>query len=395
MRLSRLQVALLGAACFYAGSLVPTLPNLAHFFSQSYGASASARQVQPLNAPLTDTEPAVQQLKSNTTVESVIFASSAAYMASARNALNATLLIVSPVRNRGSGHKTPIAHFFELVRALDWPKALTSLVVLEGDSTDDTWDRIGDGMTRLAGAGYRRLRRVKKDFGPLPSARMGGSDSVGHEARHAIHAQLERRVRLATVRNWLLSQALEDEDWVLWIDSDLWSAPSDLVQQLLAAAKPLVVPNCVVEGSVPPRTYDLNSWQETEESRALQKQLDPEAVLFEGCASPRSKFTASVVLRLVVGLLLLQIAHIYCVPADSELQTRRKHIGSIGMQGNVVRLDGIGGAAILVHGDLHRAGLVFPPFVLDHAVETEGMAKMAARMGYPPHGIPTLHVSHK
>ena len=61
----------------------------------------------------------------------------------------------------------------------------------------------------------------------------------------------------------------------------------------------------------------------------------------------------------------------------------------------MVRLDGVGGAAILVQGDLHRAGLVFPPFVLDHAVETEGMAKMAARMGSPPYGIPNLHVSHK
>eukprot|EP01051_Picozoa_sp_SAG22_P003396 SAG22_NODE_164_length_16817_cov_61.573573_15_plen_78_part_00 len=77
------------------------------------------------------------------------------------------------------------------------------------------------------------------------------------------------------------------------------------------------------------------------------------------------------------------------------MQTRRTHIGSLGAQGELVRLDGVGGSAILVAADLHRAGLVFPTFVLDHAVETEGLAKMAKRMGSPPHGMPKLHVSHK
>ena len=116
---------------------------------------------------------------------------------------------------------------------------------MTGDSTDDTWERIGDGLAGLAADGYRRLRRVKKDFGPLPSGG-GGGGGAGHEARHAVTAQLERRVRLATVRNWLLSQALADEDWVLWLDSDIWSAPPDLVKRLAAAGQPLVVPNCVV-----------------------------------------------------------------------------------------------------------------------------------------------------
>jgi hypothetical protein len=31
---------------------------------------------------------------------------------------NASLLILSPVRNRGSGHKTPISHFTSLLRTL-------------------------------------------------------------------------------------------------------------------------------------------------------------------------------------------------------------------------------------------------------------------------------------
>jgi glycosyltransferase involved in cell wall biosynthesis len=61
------------------------------------------------------------------------------------------------------------------------------------------------------------------------------------------------------VRNWLLGVALGDEDWVLWLDSDLWALPPTLARELMATGKQLVVPNCVVHGSDPPRTYDLNS----------------------------------------------------------------------------------------------------------------------------------------
>ena len=145
--------------------------------------------------------------------------------------------------------------------------------------------------------------------------------------------QLLRRVRLAMVRNWLLTVALRDHDWVLWLDSDLARLPPDLVQQLAASGKELVVPNCVVEGSSPPRTYDLNSWQETDESVEALKAVPKGQPVFEGYA---------------------------------ESPTFRRHIGSIKLNdGGVVKLDGIGGSAILARGDLFRRGLSFPPFVFE------------------------------
>lgn len=85
---------------------------------------------------------------------------------------------------------------------------------------------------------------------------------------------------LAKSRNWLLSKALRDEDWVLWVDADLKGYPADVIDSLLSANKSVVVPNCVMEPGgryVParlhadvsvnaasfvwPRSYDLNSWQ--------------------------------------------------------------------------------------------------------------------------------------
>ena len=44
----------------------------------------------------------------------------------------------------------------------------------------------------------------------------------------------------------------------------------------------------------------------------------------------------------------------------------RWHIGSL--EGDIVKLDGIGGSAILARGDLFRRGLSFPPFVFEHGL---------------------------
>ena len=244
---------------------------------------------------------------------------------------NETLLILSPVRNRGSPHRTPISHFVELIQGLTFPRSRTSVALLEGDSDDDTWPRMQEALGTLEG--FASVQALKKDFGPLP----GGGGGQG-EGRHAVDVQLLRRVRLAMVRNWLLTVALRDHDWVLWLDSDLARLPPDLVQQLAASGKELVVPNCVVEGSSPPRTYDLNSWQETDESVEALKAVPKDQPVFEGYA---------------------------------ESPTFRRHIGSLGQQGStkknvdVVKLDGIGGSAILARGDLFRRGLLFPPFVFE------------------------------
>jgi hypothetical protein len=158
-----------------------------------------------------------------------------------RATANETLLILSPVRNRGSRHHTPISHFTDLIDGLTWPKASVSVALLEGDSDDDTWEVMQEALASLQG--YRSVQAIKKDFGPLP-----GGGGGGGEGRHAADVQLIRRQRLAQVRNWLLSVALVDHDWVLWMDSDLWAAPSDLVQQLMATNNDLVVPNCTYSG---------------------------------------------------------------------------------------------------------------------------------------------------
>ena len=84
---------------------------------------------------------------------------------------NETLLILSPVRNRGSSHRTPISHFVALIQGLTFPRSRTSVALLEGDSDDDTWPRMQEA---LAPCGKKPRapsvpREVSSCFFPFPS----------------------------------------------------------------------------------------------------------------------------------------------------------------------------------------------------------------------------------
>jgi peptide chain release factor subunit 1 len=78
---------------------------------------------------------------------------------------------------------------------------------------------------------------------------------------------------------------------------------------------------------------------------------------------------------------------------------------------DLVRLDSVGGTVLLVRGDVHRDGLIFPPFPYGGGspairrphplgpgvcgeLETEGLGIMALDMGYQCWGMPKLEVLH-
>jgi peptide chain release factor subunit 1 len=76
---------------------------------------------------------------------------------------------------------------------------------------------------------------------------------------------------------------------------------------------------------------------------------------------------------------------------------------------DLVRLDTVGGTVLLVRGDIHREGLIFPcfpygaanpaarcpsPLAVDGEIETEGLGIMARDMGYQCWGMPNLEVLH-
>lgn len=174
--------------------------------------------------------------------------------------------------------------------------------------------------------------------------------------------QVARRITLAKSRNHLLFRALDDEAWVLWLDVDVDEYPPDILERLLAAGKSIVQPNCVLEygGS----SYDRNAWRDK----------------------------------------------------------GRLHLDDLRDEGDLVPLDAVGGTMLLVAADVHRDGLVFPPFLYGRRsplirpsngfarrggilrfvtptgageVETEGFGILAHDMGHECWGMPNLEIRHR
>jgi hypothetical protein len=165
--------------------------------------------------------------------------------------------------------------------------------------------------------------------------------------------QLPRRTVLAKARNHLLFNALTDDiQWVLWIDVDVCGYPSDIIERFLDVGLDILHPHCVIEPGGP--TYDRNAWRDK----------------------------------------------------------GRLHMDDLRGGPDVVRLDAVGGTMLWVRADIHRDGLIFPPYLYgsDHRaaresneflpdgvkgeIESEGLGLMAQDMGYQCWGLPNLEVFH-
>jgi hypothetical protein len=239
------------------------------------------------------------------------------------------VLILTPVKDA----ETSLFIYWSLLYRLTYPHRLISLGFLESDSTDRTLELIQLKLPVLQ-TDFRRAALWKRDYGFRIPAGLHRSDGS---------IQVERRSVLARSRNQLLMRALEDEDWVLWMDVDLLDYPPDIIETLLATGKDIVQPHCVVDYGGP--TFDKNAW--TDHGRHMDALRDHE----------------------------------------------------------LVTLDSVGGTMLLVKADLHRDGLVFPPFLygLDNPlrrpgrgeIETEGLGLLAHDMGLECWGLPNLEIRHR
>ncbi|KAJ2082017.1 Polynucleotide 5'-hydroxyl-kinase grc3 [Coemansia sp. RSA 988] len=63
------------------------------------------------------------------------------------------------------------------------------------------------------------------------------------------------------------------------------------------------------------------------------------------------------------------------------IKTGRKYIHKFEGE-EIVPLDGVGGTFTLVKSHVHRSGVGFPTWLVEHQVETEGFAKLAKINGF-------------
>ncbi len=259
--------------------------------------------------------------------------------ASRAESLLPSVLILTPVKNAARN----IDKHFELLKRLSYPHDRISLGFLDGDSTDGTFELL-KAKASLMQEEFASISLSQRNFGFNPPG-----------PRWAPEIQRQRRDILARSRNLLLFSALRDQDWVLWIDSDMIDYPTDLIQQLLAAKKSILTPHTVLPNG---KSYDLNTFILDYPTGTPEK---PEYLVGDIFLSP--------------------------VGAGRHYLDSHKHE-------SLIQVDGVGGTILLVEADLHRQGLIFPAYSHRGYIETEGLAMMAKDMGVTSWAMPQLYATH-
>ncbi|KZZ87739.1 MNN9 protein [Ascosphaera apis ARSEF 7405] len=271
---------------------------------------------------------------------------------------------------------TPMSKFYpqywENLNKLTFPHELISLGFIlpktrEGNAaTTALQAAVKQTQTGPVDQRFASVSILRQDFAPAIA-------SQSEAERHKLEVQKERRKAMAQARNSLLFTTLgPSTSWVLWLDADIIETPPTLIQDLTKHDKPVLVPNCFQRYINPEtkkpdtRPYDYNSWVDSDAALRLASEMGPDDILLEGYAEMPTYRTL--------------MAHM----ADRS-ENADKH--------EVMKLDGLGGTALLVKADVHRDGAMFPPFPFYHLVETEGFAKMARRLGWDCWGLPNYFVS--
>lgn len=269
---------------------------------------------------------------------------------------------------------TPLARFYQEywdnLLSLSYPHDLISLgFILPKDkagnlATQQLQEQISKTQSGPKAKRFASITILRQDFdNPL--------NSHSEAERHKLENQKVRRAAMSKARNSLLFTTLgPTTSWVLWLDSDIVETPASLIQDLARHDKPIIVPNCFqryydsTKGKMDVRPYDFNSWIDSPTAQELGNKLGKDDILLEGYNELATYRTL--------------MAHMAKLDGDPT-----EEIG----------LDGVGGTALLVKADVHRDGAMFPAFAFYHLIETEGFAKMAARLGWKSWGLPNYLVS--
>lgn len=240
-----------------------------------------------------------------------------------------------------------IEPFLAALDDLDHPKDKIKLVFCEGDSKDDSWERLKTAVEPLR-LRYRDIVLVRKDL----------SNQISRERRSARRLQRIRRGGLAKVRNHLLREGLDEtDDWALWMDIDVWRFPADVLSKLIASGRRIVVPNCVrIPGG---QSFDMNSF----------------------VSLPHGKDDH------------YWRAHRHGIFQPNQDYPGRHYLSDLRHR-PMVDLHGVGGTMLLVDANLHRGGLHFPEHPYRNLIETEGFGVLARDLGVIPAGLPQVEILH-
>lgn len=238
-----------------------------------------------------------------------------------------------------------LSDVLSMYHSLDYPRECISLALSSSDPESfELSHRIL--KTKFPFLGFRKVTLVFKEF-IVKSSR---------EERHSDNIQTKRRRLLAEARNFLAATALDDEDALFWLDSDIIKLPPLGLLQVVNSNRDIIHMRCSMRTY---SNYDLNAWK----------------------------------------------LHNYSSKDNWRHRGGRTHLhdyenGDI----DIIPLDSVGGTNLYLQADLVRRGLHFPNLYIvgtswsrregNDGIETEGLCYLARSMGSECSGMPLLEVRH-
>jgi hypothetical protein len=146
------------------------------------------------------------------------------------------VLILTPLKD-ASSH---LPHHFALLSNLSYPHHLIDLGFIIGDTVDNTRSLLDSELDKVeTGEQDKVFNSCTIVLKTLESV---ASQEVA--ARHGFAAQVDRRKKIAIVRNALLQKTLKPEhDWVYWRDVDVAESPNGILEDFIAHDKDVLVPS--------------------------------------------------------------------------------------------------------------------------------------------------------
>lgn len=298
-----------------------------------------------------------------------------------------TMLILLTIGNEKSyGEGRSIKDFMETLETLKFDKNQISLGLLVGNDVEFQ-------AVYLYFESYFSSLTYKNSFDHIHKVTLltapfieKSFSQINRENRHSDSVQRLRRRTIARSRNFVLNNALENEKFTLFIDSDIVKFEhKDMVKRFIRTEKDIIVPR-VTFGDNP--DYDKNSWrgQRTKPDTEQLKKMD------EGDWQNWDYVPRDVPGKMThFETFLNEIKD--KPPTDPKTQLDYNF-----------ELDSVGGAVLFAKSIVYKQGIQFPPnYIVGttwdrlegyDGIETEGLCYTAKSCDYKCWGMPNLVAEH-
>lgn len=281
------------------------------------------------------------------------------------------LIVLSVIGHSESyGPRRTFTDFLQLVESLDYDWNTASLGLLVG--SQEEYDNILSQLDKLESeSSFSKIVVINSLY-------IEQSSSIDRESRHDANLQKERRRNISKSRNFLVTNAISDESFTLFLDSDMFKIPKDMVKVFMETKKDVIVPRIAKGTTI--ENYDFNSWRgrRVKPNAEEEKKMDTDPKYY---FVPRPDGAD----------------HMH------DIMHKKKEYGHNGEESFIVELDSVGGAILWLKSEIFKQGVMFPSYYIIgtkweregyDGIETEGLCYQAKIIGYKCWGMPNYVAYH-